>query len=123
MYCPQCNATVVNTVTHCPYCGAEIHVTHRYISFGKISLIFALISIGCVVFLLALLRFLQTAAFGFALFFTNILMLLAVLSIIFGSVAFVRKTRDVFGLIGLVLGFYLLIGLAIGISLAMSIRF
>jgi len=123
MLCPQCKATIVDTVTQCPFCGADIHSVRRYIQFGKISLITSLTGIACVVVILALLRTFQTAVFGFALFFTNVLMLLAVISIIFGSIAFIWKSRDILGLIGLALGAFLLIGLSLGVSLALSLRF
>lgn len=123
MNCPQCKAPVAESVTVCPYCGTQIRRIHRMFSFGKISVILSMVNLISIVCILVLLRIFQTAIFDFSLFFTNILMLLAVLSIVFGSVAVAKDKTNILGIIGLIIGFCFLIGLAFGISLAMSLKF
>lgn len=76
-----------------------------------------------IIIILFFFHLLAAGAFGFAQFLSNIILLFSTLSIIFGSVAFFGKTKDVLGLIGMFLGIFLLAVLVIGLSLASEIVF
>ena len=125
MNCPRCGAKILDSVTQCPFCGQEqpTHFTRRYISYGKISVTFAFIGIIMIIIILFFFHLFAAGAFGFAQFLSNIILLFSTLSIIFGSVAFFGKTKDVLGLIGMFLGIFLLALLVIGLSLASDIVF
>jgi hypothetical protein len=123
MNCTACGARLPDKTTRCPFCGQEQHPHRRQFSYGKTSLILGLVGIIMVVFILLLFRLFGSDAFSFAQFISNILILLAALSIILGAFALFGKTKDSDGLIGMILGFCLIIGLAFGLSLASSITF
>jgi hypothetical protein len=125
MNCPRCGAKIPDSVAQCPFCGQEqeIHFTRRFLSYGKISLTFAFISIIMIIVVLFLFLLLTSGAFGFAQFLSNIILLFSTLSIILGSIAFFGKTKDVLGLVGMFLGICLLAVLTIGLSLASLIVF
>ena len=123
MNCPKCGAKIPDAATQCPFCGQEIHFTHRHISYGKISISLAFTGMIMILIILFLFRLLQSDAYTFAQFFSYIIILLSTLSIVFGSIAFFGKTKDVLGLISLFLGICLLAGLTIGLSLTGIIFF
>ena len=125
MNCPRCGAKIPDSVQQCPFCGQEqaTHFTRRHLSYGKISLTLAFIGIIMIIVILFLFRLIESGAFGFAQFLSNIILLLSTLSIILGSIAFFGKAKDVLGLIGMFLGICLLALLAIGLSLGKQIVF
>jgi hypothetical protein len=117
MNCPRCGAKIPKDVTQCPFCGQHIHPARRHISFGKISITCAFSGIILLIVILTLFRLLNSRAFDISQFLANIIFVLSVLSIAFGSIAFFGKTRDVLGLIGIFLGICLLAVIIIGLSL------
>ncbi|MBN1280225.1 MAG: zinc ribbon domain-containing protein [Candidatus Thermoplasmatota archaeon] len=119
MFCPFCRSPIADNLKHCPFCGNELRFKTRYTP-GKLSIILAFSGLVGSLILLLLIRVFWYGAVSFAIFFSNILMILAVLSIILGAYAFFKQQRDVFGLIGLYLGLLLMFGLLIGSSLALS---
>jgi hypothetical protein len=123
MNCPQCGAKIPDKTTMCPFCRQEISFTRRHISYGKISVSLALTSMIIILMILFFFRLFTSGAFGVAQFLSNIIILLSVLSIILGSVAFFGKTKDLLGLIGMFLGICLLATMAIGLSLSSIIYF
>jgi hypothetical protein len=123
MNCPKCGAKISDVATQCPFCGQEIQFKHRHISYGKIGISFAFAGLIIVLFILFIFRLLQSDAYPLAQFFSSIVLLLSTLSIVFGSIAFFGKTKDILGLISLFLGICLLAGLIIGLSLTGIIFF
>lgn len=117
MNCPRCGAKIPKDVTQCPFCGQHIHPARRHISFGKIGITCAFSGIILLIVILTLFRLLTSRAFDISQFLANIIFVLSVLSIAFGSIAFFGKTRDVLGLISIFLGICLLAVIIIGLSL------
>jgi len=123
MNCPHCGAKLTKEVTQCPFCGQQIHAAHRHLSYGKISLACAFTGIILIIVTLIFFRLLLGKALTIAQFLTDIMLIMSALSIIFGSIAFFGKSKDVLGLIGMVLGICLLIILTLVFSLANLIFF
>ena len=119
MLCPHCHSVVADAITQCPFCGNAL-VRPRRFTVGKISLFFAFSGLIGSLFLLVLIRIFMNSALDFAIFFINVLLILSVLSIISGGYAYLHPSRDILGLISVILGILLLAGLIIGSSLALS---
>jgi hypothetical protein len=117
MKCPHCGATLQKNVKQCPFCGQQITAARRHISLGKISLSCTFATIILIIVILILFRTLTYHALPLAQFLANFVLLFSSLSIVLRSIAFFGKARDVFGLIGMMLGIGFLAILALTFSL------
>ncbi len=114
MNCPQCKAPIADTVKSCPYCNFKFQTeqgTYRKTTvLGKLSLLFACITIGCIfVFFLLMSSRLNWANLIFFSLLTLLSIVFSLVAIILGAIAYFGKTKDRYGLFGFVLGICFLI--------------
>ena len=117
MICPNCKANIDANVKQCPFCGSEIR-SAGHTPLGKASLILAILAIVCIVGIFALIfaGVGNTAVIIFVSIFSILCFILPILAIILGAIAYFGKAKDIYGLIGFILGICLIIGAPIGIA-------
>lgn len=117
MICPNCKANIDANVKQCPFCGSEIR-SAGHTPLGKASLILAILAIVCIVGIFALIfaGVGNTAVIIFVSIFSILCFILPILAIILGAIAYFGKAKDIYGLIGFILGICLIVGAPIGIA-------
>ncbi len=111
MICPKCQAKIADGIHTCPFCGASTATQIAHTLFGKISIILALFVVISITAVLGILALYGYSAFYAAYLFSFVLAACAIVSIIAGLYAFMKKPRDTYGLIGMLIGFCICISI------------